>query len=81
MVVAEGTRAPMESLLFTDQCVYLRRKHLLWGSRALSLLVRLCFQTRALQRKKHQVQDCQDFGWTQVSVGLGPFELTQEAYC
>lgn len=30
MVVEEETRAPMESLLFTNQCVYLSRKHLLW---------------------------------------------------
>ncbi len=31
MAVAEGTRAPTERLLFTDQCVYLSRKHLLWS--------------------------------------------------
>lgn len=34
MEVAEGTRAPMESRLFTDQCVYLSRKHLLWSGKA-----------------------------------------------
>lgn len=33
MAVAKGTRAPMESLLFTDQCVYLSRKHLLHEQR------------------------------------------------
>lgn len=33
-----GGRAPMESLLFTDQCVYLSRKHLLWGSLSLVVL-------------------------------------------
>lgn len=39
MAEAEGTRAPVESRLFTDQCVYLSRKHLLWSGKGLLWLI------------------------------------------
>lgn len=74
MVVAEGTRAPMESLLFTDQCVYLSRKHPLWGRQGSVSPGEVVFPDQSFASEKTgQVQDSQDFGWTQVSVGLGPF--------
>lgn len=41
MVVAKGTGAPVESLLFNHQCVYLSRKYPLWTG----------FHTKGMQGK------------------------------
>lgn len=70
MAVAEGARAPTESLLFTDQCVYLSRKHLLWSRKGFGEAGGQPFpDQRHAEEKALELGTGQAFCWSWISTG------------